>query len=255
MKRDETKFERYTSEEILQILIDLYNCQVYFDVEVDAGHKLTFQTTIREWRDVCNQIKPIPLAKSYHAEYNIKADMSELINILSNEDNTLEVFCNYIAENSIKPTIIPIVSLGSVCLEAAIFKTLKSELEKKCVDTTDFKPSTNFAGFFLKYTDEVFRVVSKLSPGTLTYYKYEPTILGKISAALLLLSIITPIVMVVFYHLTWHLIPLFVLTIIIMLISNKLEPPNKYDISGYHTIGDLIKGMKKNMQINSPCSS
>ena len=249
MKRNETKFEHYTSEEILQIQIDLYNCLVYFTGDADAGHQLTFQTSIKEWREISDLDKPISLAKYYHSYFNMDTDLSELINLFSNEDNTLGMLCNYIADNSIKTTITPVVSLGSLCLEAAIFKTLKNELEKEGIDTTDFKPSTNFVAFFLKYTDEIVSIVSKLAPGTLVYYKYKSTFIGKLSASLLLLSIITPITMAVFYHITWHIIPLFAVTIIVMLISNKLEKSNQYDISGYRTVRDLVIGMKKRMDI------
>ena len=253
MKRNKTEYNHYASEEILQILIDFYNFQVYFCGDADAGHELTFQMTIIEWRKICDLIKPIPLAEYYHGLFNMDTELSELTGLLSNENvTTLGILCDYIADNSIKTTITPIVSLGSLCLEAAIFKTLKDELEKKGVDTTDFKPSANFAVYFLKHTNEIVSTVSKLSPGTLSYYKYESTIIGKLSALLMLFSIITLIAMVIFYHITWHIIPLFVAAIIVMLISNKLESPNQYDISGYHTIRDLVIGMKKRMYINSP---
>ena len=109
--------------------------------------------------------------------------------------------------------------------------------------------SSNFTAYFLKYSDVVVSTVSKLSPGTLTYYKYEPAIIDRLSGLLLLLSIITPIVMAIFYHITWHIIPLFAVTIIVMLISNKSESPNQYDISGYHTVRDLVIGMKRGCTI------
>jgi len=246
MKKNEKEYKHYTSEEIFQILIDFYNCQVYFMREADAFHKLTFQTTISEWRKICDLSKPMHLAEYYHDIFDINANQSELISLLGDEDfTTLGILCDYIAKNSVKITITPVVSLGTLCSEAAIFKTLKNELEKKDIDTTNFKPSTNFATFFLKHTTEVLSTVSKLAPGTLSYYKYKSTIISKLSSLLMFSSIITLIVMAIFYHITWHIMPLFTVTIIAMLISNRLESPNQYDISGYHTVRDLVIGMKK----------
>jgi len=252
MKKDETEFKHYTSEEILQILIDSYNCQVSFCGDAYTRHQLTFQTTIGEWRKICDLDKPVHLAEYLRGVFNMDTNQSDLINLLSSEDiTTLGILCNYIADHSIKATITPAVS-ESLCLEVSIFKALKNELEKKGIDTTDFKPSANFAVFFLKYTEEIISIISKLSPGTLSYYKYKSTIMGKLSALLILSSIITPVAMVIFYHnITWHIIPLFVVTIIVKLISNKLESPNQYDISGYRTIRDLVIGMKKRTYINN----
>ena len=174
-------------------------------------------------------------------------DQSELINLLNNDGTTLDVFCNYIANNAIKFTVTPVVSLGSLCLEAAIFKTLKNEFEKKGIDTTDFNPSTNFTVFFYKHAVDVVSVVSKLSPGTLSYYKYKSGIIDKLEALLIFSSIIIPIAMAIFYHITWHIIPLFIITIILVLINKKSEL-FKSDISGYCTIKDLVIGMKKRME-------
>lgn len=131
-------------------------------------------------------------------------------------------------------------------MEDAIFNTLKNEFEKKGIDTTGFKLNTNFTDFFYKHTEDVVSIISKLSPGTLYYYKYKPGIIDKLAALLMLCSIVTSIIMALFYNITWHLIPLFIVTIILFFVSNKSEA-YKCDISGYRTIKDLVAGMKKRM--------
>ena len=63
MKRDETEYKYYMPEEVLQILIDLYKFQAYFCLDTDTGHQLTFQTTVGEWRKICNQKEPVNLTE------------------------------------------------------------------------------------------------------------------------------------------------------------------------------------------------
>lgn len=243
MKRDETEYKHYTPEEILQILIDFYNFQAYFCLDADAGHQLTFQTTIREWRKICNQEEPAKLAEYLQSFFNLNTNQSELINLISNEDNTLGIFCNYLANNAIKP----VISSGSLCLETAIFETLKIEFERKGIDITDFTPSTDFTVLFYKHAEDIMSIVSKLAPGTLSYYKLKYSVIDKLGALLMIFSIVTPIVMILFYHIIWHIItPLFIVTITLVLINKKTEQ-FKSDISGYRTIKDLIIGMKKHV--------
>jgi len=243
MKRDKTEYKHYTPEEILQILIDFYNFQAYFCFDADTGHQLTFQTTIGEWRKICDQEKPAKLAEYLHSFFNLDTNQSELINLLNNEDNTLGAFCNYVANNAIKPVILS----GTLCLETAIFEKLKIEFEKKGIDITDFTPSTDFTVLFYKHAEDIMSIVSKLAPGTLSYYKLKYSIIDKLEALLMIFSIITPIVMILFYHIIWHIIiPLFIVTIILVLI-NKKSKRFKSDISGYRTIKDLLIGMKKHI--------
>jgi len=91
---------KYTSEEILQILIDFYNFQANFVSEVDKEQGLTFQTTIKEWRSICDLIEPTKLAKCYHEFFELETNESDLINIFSNEkEHTLKEFCDYMAQN------------------------------------------------------------------------------------------------------------------------------------------------------------
>ena len=109
--------KKYNPDEILQILIDFYNCQAAFDPEVDSGQILNFNTTISDWRMICDLIEPINLAKYHHDLFNLKTPLADLEQILLDEDSkTIGDFCIYIANNSEKTEIKPIISLGQQCL-------------------------------------------------------------------------------------------------------------------------------------------
>ena len=144
------EFVKYTSEEILQIIIDFYNFQSEYCIEIGREHILNFQTTIKEWRSICELLEPDKLAKFYHELFDLRTNQLDLTDLLQKEEETtLQVFCDYIAQNSSKEKVNPIISLGMECQEAAIFKTLKDKLEKKGIDTTGFRPSTEFAPFLI----------------------------------------------------------------------------------------------------------
>lgn len=251
MKNNE--LSKYTSEEILQILIDFYQFQANFDPEVDKGQKLTFQTTIRDWRRICDLKEPVELAKYYHELFELETNESDLINVLSNgEVNTLKVFCDYLAENATKEEINPTMSMGIKCQEAAIFKTLKNKLEKRGIDTKDLKPSTEFAPFFDKHASELIEVVSKLAPGSLSYYKIKDNIIGVLGALMFLFSIIILIIVLINHMNVWFILISFGISAMLLFVGYKLKPV-QYEIGGYRTVRDLIVGMKIKMGSINNC--
>jgi hypothetical protein len=192
MKNNE--YSEYTSEEILQIIIDFYNFQSEFCLEIGKEQKLNFQTTIKEWRNTCELLEPNKLAQAYHELFDLKTDQTDLIDLLKKEENSLKVFCNYIAQNATKEKVNPIISFAMKCQEAAIFKTLKDKLEKKGIDTKHFKPNAEFAPFFYKHSSELVEVVSKLAPGSLTHYEIKSNIISRLGSIMFLCSIIILIV-------------------------------------------------------------
>jgi len=235
---------KYTSDEILQILIDFYNFQSNFDSEVDKGHDITFQTTIEEWRNICDLVELNKLAKYYYELFELKTNQSDLIDMFSGKNEcTLREFCEYIAQHASKEKINPVMSLGASCQEAAIFKTLKIKLEEKGIDTKNFKPSTEFIPFFNKHAAEVVEIVSKLSPGSFTEYNIKNNVINRIGAVLFLFAIVILIGSSILHKFTWFLFIPLAVALLLLFIGNKLKAA-QYEIGGYHTIRDLIMGMK-----------
>ncbi len=70
-------------------------------------------------------LKPDKLAKVIHEYFDLTTDMTELVDILINENkNTLKEYCEYIAQNAKREIITSRGSLGGKCLEAGILKKL-----------------------------------------------------------------------------------------------------------------------------------
>jgi hypothetical protein len=130
------KLTKYSSDEILQILTDFYNCQSQFDPEVYPDLEISYETTIDDWREACDLLEPRELAKFYHDLFKINTPIIDLEIILIHEkENTLKDFCDYISEHAPKEEIEPVISMGKTCHEAAIFKTLISKLKERGIKT------------------------------------------------------------------------------------------------------------------------
>jgi hypothetical protein len=244
------EMKKYSSEEILQLLIDFYNFQTRFDPEVDKGEHLTFDTTISDWISICDLIAPKKLAKVYHDFFNLQTPITELERILTfQEVNKLKDFCEYIAENAYEENIKPIISLGQSCMSAAIFKTLIFNLNKRGVNTDDIKPSSEFIPVFKKYSVELLEEVNKLAPGSLTNFDFKDNWIVRTGGIIIAIFILSIIVIPLIWHFHWSLWIILGIGLTIVMIGKRFKP-EKDIIGGYKTIRDLIIGMQE--QIYTP---
>ena len=79
---------KYSKDDILQMLISQYHFQTEFDPVVESGMELNYETTILEWIDICDLIKPKKLAKVYNEEFKLNRPISELEQILTDFKKT-----------------------------------------------------------------------------------------------------------------------------------------------------------------------
>lgn len=236
---------KYTPEEILQILNDFYLLQSEYIGEAKRGHKLSFETTIKSWRNTCDLLKPDKLAKVDYEYFGLTTDVLELENILrSEQEKTLKEYCEYIAQNTKRETITLRGSLGGKCLEAGIFKKINENLKKRGAKIKELKPSNNFPLLFKKYPSEIVEVVSKLAPGTIGYYKIKVNTVSKIGGYLFLLAILILIIVLIVHKASWFLAIPFIVSFIVISIGNKMKDA-LFDIGGYKTVGDLVYGIKQ----------
>lgn len=240
-------FTKYSPEEILQIINDFYNCQSQCDPEVYPGEELTFDTTISEWRDICDLVEPRELAKYYYDLFKLESQIEELEKILIwEEKNKLGDFCKYIAEHSQKEEIKPIISMGITCHEAAIFKTLILKLKQYNVNPDEIRPSSNFVPLFKKYPDAFLREVNILAPGSLTDFDYKDNRIVTIGWRIIGIFILSIIIIPLIWHFHWSLLIILGIGVIIVMIGKRFKP-EKDIIGGYDTIRDLIKGMQRHI--------
>lgn len=235
---------KYKPNEILQILIDFYNCQSVCDPEVDKGHILTFETTVSDWRMICDLIEPVKLAKFYHDLFNLRTPLADLEQLLLDENSkTLSDFCKYIADNSEKTEIKPIISFGQKCLTASIYKSLMNKLNIQGIDTNDIRPSSKFIPLFDKYTDAFMGEVNKLAPGSLTKFEYRDNKIVSLGWLMIGISLVALTMISLIWQFHWAILLLTGSGIITVAIGKQYEPETNI-IGGYDTIRDLIKGME-----------
>ncbi|MEO6149262.1 MAG: hypothetical protein ABIN95_02620 [Mucilaginibacter sp.] len=164
---------KYSPEEILQLLNDFYNFQSVFDPEVDFEESLTFETTISEWMNICDLVGPKKLAKSYYDLFQLTTTVTDLENILSQSDNELKDFCNYLSKYAVKQCISPIMKMGQDCMTASIFKVLTINLQSRGVEIQNIRPSSKIVPLFQKHGIVLLEEVNKLVPGSLSKFEYR----------------------------------------------------------------------------------
>ena len=237
-------YVKYTPKEILQILNDFYLLQSEYIGEVKRGHKLSFETTIKKWRNIGDLLKPDKLAKAEYEYFCLTTEIAELENILINENkNTLKELCEYIAQNANRETITLRGSLGGKCLEAGILKKINENLKKRGAKIKELKPNDNFPLLFKKHS-EILEVVSKLAPGIIGYYNIKVNIVRKIGNYLFLLALLILIIVLIVHKASWFLAIPFIVSFIFISIGNKMKDA-LLDIGGYKTVRDLVYGIKK----------
>jgi len=245
MKNNQTT--KYQPVEIIELLKAFYNFQTVFDPEVDKGHELTFETTIEDWRMICDLLKPKELASYYHEFFSLPTPKIELEEILNNQKyNTLKDFCGYISKYAVKEKILPIKSLGHDCLDAALFKTLMSKLNKRGIDTSCIKPSSPFQPFFDNNLEAVMETANRLVPGSISTFIHEENKTTTLGWRVTIFGIAGAILISIFWKFNCLLlIPALIGIVYIKIGLNK--GPKKYVIGGYETVGELIKAMKEKL--------
>lgn len=241
---------KYTKKDIFQMLIDSYNFQAVFDPEVDKEIDVSCNTSIEEWISICDLVRPEKLAKFYYHSFELKSDYSKLEYILLNGDKyNLGDLCQYIADSAIKREINPIVLFGKKCKSAAIFKTLKLELNKRGINTDNLKPSSEILPFFLKYGGVLVDVVSRIAPGSLTNFEYEENRPTSVGTSLIILTLLLMVPTLIFWNFHWIFISPIVLGLILAIVGRNLEP--KKCSVGFNSFRELIYEMERKLENKS----
>jgi hypothetical protein len=218
-----------------------------FDPEAAPGQELTFETTISDWRTICDLIEPKSLAKVYYDLFNLETPLFHLEDILLLKKNSLKVFCTYISDHAKKQTILPVIMMGQSCLTAAIFKTLISNLQAKGVKTEAIKPSSKFIPLFYKYGGVLLFEVNKLAPGSLTKFEYKDNRIVRAGWSIIGMFSLSIIIVPIIWHFHWSLLITLGIGFIVIVIGNRFKP-EKINIGDYDTVRDLILGMQSHLK-------
>jgi len=230
------------------MLISQYQFAIEFDPVVVKGMDFNYESSIFDWKDACDLVSSEKLAKIYHKEFKINRPITELENILVDEDNrTVSDFCEYISKHAERENIEPIKLLGQKCQTASIFKTLKQNLTEKGADTSDLKPSTKINSFFLKSNGILFDEVNRIAPGTMSEFEYKANKMQLTGRTIGFFAVVFAIGFWSIWFFHWLLLLPIVIGIIVYQIGAKKEP-EKMNIGGFENFRELIYGMEKQIK-------
>lgn len=138
----------YTSDEIFAIFKEQHRLCAPLDFMADPTFVLKRSSMIWEWRGAQDLMEWDDLSKFLNQEFRINVKQSVWKKALTPEDErTLGDLCDFISTVAKKEAILPIKRLGTECLSAAVFLTLKKNLKSKGVDVSQLRPSTPLAPF------------------------------------------------------------------------------------------------------------
>ena len=174
------KYTRYQPIEILQIIQSNYKQQQQYDPIVIKNKDLSFDTTILEWREICDLVDTTALWKYLNYYFRLTLDWELWVNILEPEyERTLGELSNFIATYAKKEIIEPIKLFGSNCETAAIFKSLTAKLKDRGIDIIDIKPSSKLEPLLKKYGGLLIEEINQLAPSVLTPINYKSNWISK----------------------------------------------------------------------------
>jgi len=168
----EAIIKKYTATEILQIIQANYRQQAQYDIVVQKGSELTFETEIWEWIDICDLVPPDELWYYLDDYFRLKQDRSSWMSVLKDE-KTLGDLCNFVAEHASHEIITSIKLLGSDCKTAAIFRTFTKRLKDKGIDTSAIRPSSKLEELVNQYGGVFIQEINLFAPTVLPPITYR----------------------------------------------------------------------------------
>lgn len=239
----------YTSEEILEVFRANYRQQQQFDPEVVLGEELNFDTSVEEWRDICDLLESYKLANYFNYFFELDISQESWLSILLPEDErTLRDVCSFISQNAIKPLIKPLKLFGSDCKTAAIFKHLMYKFTQKGIDIKTIMPSSPLEPFAKKHLGVLIEEVNKLSPSALPPVEYKANVFYRIGTSLFVIGFLAMIISIWVSNLIWLIVFLFSLGILLCWVGSKFNP-TRTAFKELDTFRSLVNRIEQNSNI------
>lgn len=170
--------QQFTPTDILNILVEQHRISSILDFEADSEAKLSFNSTVNDWRNAGDLLPWKPLSEFLNECFGIFVSEGEWKNTLTpSRKKTLRGVCELIAKNCEYEDIKPKIIFGGKCLSASVFLTLKKYLHRRNVDTSNIHPSTLIAPYLDKYYSEMLEQIGIISKGNRIFeeFDYKPT--------------------------------------------------------------------------------
>ena len=209
----DSNYRKITPEEVFFIFKEEHRLCSQFDVEADPTVDLTMDSSIKEWRYSMDLLPWRKLGKYLNEEFEINISENDWESTLEPaRTKRLGDVCRLISNHAQIEIVKPIKLFGKDCLSASLFKTIKRNLTKRGVDTSDLKPSTLIEPYLKNYFGEFIEQINKNYTGVIPEIKTNETKLSKSN------SLIWPALILVFIAgFFWN--PLFGLAVILLIIG------------------------------------
>jgi hypothetical protein len=157
-----------TAEYVLSVLQDSHRQQVRFDWEADPSARLSFDTTVAQWRDACDLVDWRKLGEALNTafEVDVRAEVWHTVLEPSGDHQVREV-CELIARRASMPVVVPSGMLGARCKAAGVFLVVREHLRRAGADAREIGPSTPLAEYARRYVNVFLGPISCLAPGML----------------------------------------------------------------------------------------
>jgi hypothetical protein len=150
----------YTPIEVFEIFKEEHRLCSPLDFMADAKFELKFDSKVWEWRGCRDLLEWEELSVCLNEQFSIDITRQEWRNVFNPDDEkTIGDICELISKHAMIKEIEPIKILGSECLSASIFLTLKKNLKSKGVNVNELKPSSEISPYLIKYFGAMIQVV------------------------------------------------------------------------------------------------
>jgi hypothetical protein len=238
-----TDYRNLTSDEVFFILREEHRLCSPLDHEANPSFDLQPSTTIADWIDARDLLRWHKLAKVYNDEFKIDVDLESWKGVFApSNKKTVKDVCDLIASHAKIEVIKPVKVFGQTCISAAIFKSIKKNLESRGIDTSDIGPSSEIEPVLKKHFGVFVGHINKNFAGVIPEIRKQRTSLERISGYFFLIFI-TSLIGGIFWNPLLNVsVPTFIIGAILWFIDYKLFNYRRgmLTIPGIVTFRDLV---------------
>lgn len=217
-----SKFRKLTSEEIFFIFKEEHRLCSPLNPEADPSFELQPTSTVAEWLDARHLRPWMELRAFYNEWFDIEIPIEEWRSAagLSNEKKMQGVFDLFSVYAKIE-IIKPVKLFEQTCLSAAVFKSIKKNLEARGIDTSGLAPSSKIEPVLKRNFEPFVAYINQNFAGTISEIRERETILSRFVGFAGLVSIVSLILAMSRYEFLFVSGASFILAIILAIIENK----------------------------------
>lgn len=155
-------------EFILETIRDSHRHQSAFDPEADPSAELCFETSVAEWRDVCDLVRTEKLGEALNEIWSIDVSPAAWRAVLEPpRRRTLRDVCDLISAHAKRAIIQPAGAFGGSCKAAGAFLAVRALLLNAGAQERAIRPSQPIAEVARQHPGIFIVPISRLAPGRL----------------------------------------------------------------------------------------